>query len=423
VNRPTYPDTNLWSIRRKSCKPLEFLDALARDGDFMPFMLAWRHAVLLNRPDYVSTVLVSEARKFQKGRAIQRARHLLGSGLLTAEGALHAERRKALHPAFAGRRLEECASIVVSRASAMCDRWSPHRVIDVTHEIGELTFGIVGETIVGTDVSREFREVKEAVADATASLDPLVSLVAPLRHVRRAQARLRRVVRGAAARASSGAVANSALALLNARTGGEPLTEQDIDDLLTILLAGYDTITSALTWTWALLSAYPDVDARMREELKAVLGERDATADDVARLAYTRAIVAESLRLYPPAWVLARHAVESHRFDAGEVPAGTVVLISQYLLHRDARFFDRPTVFDPGRWLRDDQRIHRRLAYFPFGAGSRSCIGESFGWMEGVLLLATIARRWRLIAIDNTFPEIEARITLRPRGAVMMTVR
>lgn len=418
-----YPDTNLWGIRRESGNPLGFLDALARHGDFVPFMLARRPAVLLNRPDYVSTVLVSEASTFQKGRANQRARHLLGSGLLTADAGLHAERLKVIQPAFARRRREEFAAAVVSQASAMCDRWNRDRVIDLTHEIGELTFCIVGQTIVGADVSREFCEVKAAVAEATASLDPLVSLVAPLRQVRRAQTRLRRVVRAAAARASDAAPEGSLLALLNAHDGRDPASEQRTDDLLTILLAGYDTITSALTWTWALLSAHPDVEAKLREELEAVLGPRTATPADIPGLVYTRAVIAESLRLYPPAWVLARHAVESHVFDGGEVAPGTTVLISQYLLHRDPRFFDRPTMFEPARWLSGHQPIHPRLAYFPFGAGSRSCIGESFALMESVLLLATIAQRWRLQAMDGELPEIEARITLRPRGSVLMTVR
>jgi len=395
--------------------------------------------VLLNRPDYVSTVLIGEAAKFHKGSANQRARRLLGNGLLTAAGEVHAERRRLIQPAFARTRLDECAAVVVRRARAMCDRWRAGEVVDVVDAIGQLTFGIVGETIVGGLVDAEFRQVQEAVSEAIASLDPLVSLVAPLRRVRRAQSRLRTVVAELASRATEQATEGSLLALLNAHdaqgcgssaglqprrsAGLQPChqpSEQRIDDLLTILVAGHDTITSALSWTLALVAAHPEVERDMRDELKAVLAGRDATAADVGDLVYTRAVLAESLRLYPPAWVLARHAAESHCFDEGEVQAGTIVLVSQYLLHRDGRFFERPQAFDPRRWLAGGAD-HPRFAYFPFGAGARACIGESFGWMEGVLLLATIALRWRLRTI-GAFPEIDLRITMRPRGPVLMEV-
>ena len=192
-----------------------------------------------------------------------------------------------------------------------------------------------------------------------------------------------------------------------------------IDDLLTILLAGHDTMTSALTWVWLLLSSRPDVEEALQVELSSVLDGRDASAADVPGLVYTRAILAEALRLYPPAWVLARHAVEPFQFDEGEVPAGALVLMSQYLLHRDDRWFDRPHDFAPDRWFPGRPTDTPRTAYFPFGAGPRSCVGESFAWMEGVLLLATIAQRWKLRPV-SAFPDIELRITLRPRQRVLL---
>lgn len=417
-----YPGTSVWRIRRTSRHPLEFLDALARQGDFVPFMLGGRPAVLLNRPDYVSTVLLSQASRFQKGRANQRARNLLGSGLLTADEGLHARRLRLIQPAFARRRRAEFVAAIVSRASAMCDTWSPGSVVDVASDIGQLAFSVVGCTVIGADVSSEFHQVKTAVADATASLDPLLSLVAPVPQVRRARARLRRIAHAIAARASEEAPDGSLLALLKADVPREASEEQDCDDLLTILLAGYDTISSALTWSWALLAANPAAESAMREEVASVLGSRPAGPADIPGLRYTRAVIAEALRLYPPAWVLAREAVAPHQFDDGEVAPGTIVLMSQYLLHRDGRFFDRPAVFDPARWLPGNHRPHSRFAYFPFGAGARSCIGETFAWMESVLLLATVAQRCRLKTVDGCFPGIDARITLRPRGPALMVV-
>jgi cytochrome P450 len=415
-----YPDASLWSLRRRQADPLGFLEGLSRQGDFVPFTLGRHQAFLLNRPDYVSAVLVSHAATFEKGRANQRAKRLLGNGLLTADAALHAERRKVIQPAFGRHRLDECASVIVTRARAMRDAWTSGQLVDVTRSMGELTFGIVGEAIVGAPVDALFAEVKQAVSAATASVDPLVSLVAPLRDVRVAQMRLRRVVERLLARAGP-AREGSLLWLLRLHDAPESAVQRS-DDVLTILLAGHDTMTSALTWAWVLLSSHPDAEATLHAELAGVLAGRNASAADVPLLVYTRSVLAEALRLYPPAWVLARHAVEAYRFDEGEVPPGALVLMSQYLLHRDARWFDRPTVFDPARWLPERSPDRPRTAYFPFGAGPRSCIGESFAWMEGVLVLATIAQRWTLRAPAGTaaFPGMELRITLRPRQRVVL---
>lgn len=413
--RPRYPDASLWSLRRRRADPLGFLESLAQRGDFVPFALARRQAFLLNRPDYVSTVLVSHAPKFRKGAANQRAKHLLGNGLLTADGALHAGRRRLIQPAFARQRLEQCAASVVARSRALSERWTRDEIIDVGRSMGELTFGIVGEVIIGTPVDRWYEEVSRAATSATASVDPLLSLVAPVRGVRIAQARLRAVVQALLARSTGTGGAESLLSLLSAHDEGPDGREQQIDDVLTILLAGHDTIASGLTWTWWLLAEHPDVEEMMRAELSSVLDGRDASAPDLPRLPLTRAVFAESLRLYPPAWVLARHAVEPHRFDEGEVPAGALVLVSQYLLHRDERYFPQSRTFDPLRWLGERPAEVPRLAYFPFGAGARSCIGESFGWMEGILILATIAQRWSLRRLEpHTPPRMDARITLRP---------
>lgn len=392
----------------------------------MPFTLARHQAFLLNRPDYVSDVLVSHAAAFQKGRANQRAKRLLGNGLLTADAELHGERRRVLQPAFARRRLEECGSVIVARARTMRDAWRPDQIVDVTQSMGKLTFGIVGETIVGASVDSLFDEVRQVVAAATASVDPLVSLIAPMRSVRIAQVRLRRLVETLMARAGDPSAVRaplsregSLLSLLRVHDTEPESAAQRIDDLLTILLAGHDTMTSALTWSWLLLSSRPDVEEALQKELSSMLGGRDASAADVPGLVYTRAILAEALRLYPPAWVLARHAVEEHQFDEGRVPPGALVLMSQYLVHRDERWFDRPRDFDPDRWLPGRQTDKPRIAYFPFGAGPRSCIGESFAWMEGVLLLATIAQRWKLRPV-SAFPDIDLRITLRPRQRVLL---
>ena len=387
----------------------------------MPFRLGRQPAILLNRPDYVGTVLASSESKFQKGDATRRARRLLGDGLLTAAAELNRERRKMIQPAFARDHLQACAAVIVLRAREMCGRWNSGHIVDVTHALAELTFGIVGETIVGAPAADEFEEVRSALSDATDSFDPLLTLVAPLRRVDRARTRLRGAVERLLRRAGDDAHKGSLLILLDAHEpGAAPASAQRVDDVLTILLAGHDTITSALCWTLALLAAHPDCESVLHQELDSVLGGRDATVDDVPRLVFTRAVLAEALRMYPPAWGLARQAVAPHQFEEGTVPTGAVVLVSQYLLHRDPRYFARPAQFDPGRWAPQRQQAVPRFAFFPFGAGSRSCIGESFAWMEGVLVLATLCRRWRMRLDQEGFPAMEPRITLRPRGHVWM---
>ena len=197
--------------------------------------------------------------------------------------------------------------------------------------------------------------------------------------------------------------------------GPDVITDQLRDDALTILLAGHDTIANALVWTWILLAGRPDVEARVQGEVDAVVGDRNATASDVPRLVFTRQVLAESLRLRPPAWVVARTALVDHELGGALIPAGALVLVSQYLMHRDARFFPDPLAFDPDRWLDDRQGERPKMAFIPFGAGPRACIGEGFAWMEGVLLLATFAQRWRLQVNDVDQPvRPRPKITLRP---------
>lgn len=411
-----YPDESLWSVRRRQSNPLGFLRALASEGDFVRFTLSRQPAVLLNHPDYAAVVLASRASAFRKGSANRRAKHLLGEGLLTAEGSRHAERRRAIQPVFGRQRLDACASVIVERARAASDGWRPGQLVDLTHSVGALTFGVVGEVIVGAPTDALFDDVRQLADAATATIDPLVSLIAPLRSMGRARARLCRVAETLLAQASR-AEEGSLLALLREHESEGVSHAQRVDDLVTLLLAGHDTLTNALTWTWLLLASHPEVETKLRAELSAVLRGHDATAADMSTLTYTKAVLAEGLRLYPPAWILARHAVESQQFDDGEVPQGALVLVSPYLLHRDRRWFDRPETFEPERWLGAQERP--KAAYIPFGMGPRSCIGESFAWLEGVLILATIAQRWRLTTAGPA-PDLDLRITLRPRQRVWL---
>jgi cytochrome P450 len=207
----------------------------------------------------------------------------------------------------------------------------------------------------------------------------------------------------------------------DAEEGGAQMTDRQVrDEAMTIFLAGHETTANALSWTWHLLAGHPDVERRLHDEIDRVLGDRTATVDDVPGLVYTRMVLAETMRRYPPAWGIGRRAIEDFAIGGYRVPKDTVVLVSQFLLHHDARFFPDPERFDPDRWLPERQNTRPKFAYFPFGGGTRVCIGEPFAWMEGILVLATLAQHWRLERLDTAPVPMQPGITLRPATGIRM---
>jgi cytochrome P450 len=421
----TYPagfDRSVWSLRRSHSDPLAFLTGLAdAREDIVPFALAGKPAFLVKHPDAVESVLITEHHRFAKSYGLQRARRLLGNGLLTADGESHRRQRAIVQPAFHRQQLERYGSIMARHGARVRDRWRDRQLVDISTEAGDLTLAIVVEAMFGCDVASLTAEVRRAVRTASETLDPLVSLLAPARRVRPERARLARIVDDLVARAEGDA--NLVSLLLDGQPGGrDRITDQVRDDLLTILLAGHDTIAHALVWTWVALANEPAIRAAIEDEVDAVLDDRIAGASDVPALGLTRRVLSESLRLSPPAWVIARSAMRDCCLSGVPIPAGAVVLISPYLMHRDPRFFPNPTSFDPDRWL--DPAARPKLAFIPFGAGPRACVGEGFAWMEGVLLIATIAQRWRLEPAPGGDPiRPRPQITLRPPRCLQMTVR
>jgi cytochrome P450 len=349
---------------------------------------------------------------------------LLGQGLLTAEGELHRRRRALISPAFHRGLMETYAGTIVAGTVRLLEGWRPDQPLDVGSAMQHLALSIAGEALFGVRLDdRRILDVRESLAVAIASIDPLLSLIAPPRRVRRGRARLEGVIAWFIARRSEAGARRGEgdlLSILQDACAGDPAgLAQMLDDAITMLLAAHDTIANALTWTWALVAQNVEVERRLRRELAEVVGGRRPAAGDVPALVYTRAVIAESLRLYPPAWVIARRALEDCEFGGVKVPAGSIVVMSQFLLHRDPRYFARPLMYDPARWLDPAAESPPKLAYFPFGAGGRSCIGESLAWMEAVLIVATIAGSVRLTAPSASF-EVEPRVTLRPKSSITM---
>jgi cytochrome P450 len=418
------PSRPVWALRHVRQDPIGFLESLAARGDVVPFSLGRQAAFLLNSPALIERVLVSHHEAFAKGRAFERAKRLLGNGLLTADGPLHHRRRRLMTPAFHRARMDHHGEMMVMRAARLRHEWRPGCVIDVAHDMQRLTLAIAGRALFGVEIDdARAADVRAALTEAIRSLDPLMSLLAPIRRMHPARVRLLSVVEDVIDdRLRSSEERDDLLSLLLEAVDVDSQVSRDQlrDDVLTMLLAGHDTIASALTWTWDLLSRHPQVEARLHAELDEVCGGRLPSTEDLGRLTYTRGVFAESLRIFPPAWVMARRALVD--FQAGDtmIPAGALVVMSQFLMHRDARFFPEPLAFDPGRWQSDSSASRPKLAYFPFGAGPRSCIGEGFAWMESTLLLATLAQRWRLRPTTPDPVGIQARVTLCPKGRVLM---
>jgi cytochrome P450/acyl carrier protein len=411
---------SLWQLRRATADPIAFLLGQARRGDAMEFALRRQRVFLLSHPSLIEQVLITQGDKFSKAPALQRASRLLGRGLLTAEPPLHGDRRRLMQPAFHRQRLDRYAELMAAHAGRAGDRWAAGETVDVVREMTTLALSVVGDSLFGADLGPYEERLGRVLAGALASLDPLVALVAPRARLRPARDRLLALVSEIIdRRRASGAAGDDLLGMLLEASEGDGDDPQVRDDVLTMLLAGHDTVANALTWTWTCLAEHPDADSRLAREIATVLDGRLPTVHDLPRLTYTRAVFAEALRLRPPAWLLARRALDDVRVGDTAIPSGAIVLVSPYVVHRDARFFDDPLVYRPERWLVSDARQRLRLSYFPFGAGRRSCIGEPFAWMEGTVVLATLAGRWRLELVSGA-GDVDFRITVRPRGEVRM---
>ncbi|HEX8162917.1 MAG TPA: cytochrome P450 [Pyrinomonadaceae bacterium] len=420
--------------------PLDYLTRLAREhGDIVYFNVGGQRAYLLNHPDLVRDVLVTRQDHFHKGRALQRSKRLLGEGLLTSEGEHHRRQRRLAQPAFHKKRIESYGDVMTAYAARHTSGWLDGADVDVAREMMRLTLAIVGKTLFNADVESDADDIAGALAEIMELFNMLLLPYSeyleklPLPHTRRfnrARARLdaiiyRIVEERRAAREDAGDLLSMLLAARDEETDGSGMSDQQIrDEVMTLILAGHETTANALSWTWYLLAQNPEAETRLHAELDAVLdrGQRLPAVEDLPRLRYTEMVLSESMRLYPPAWVVGRLAVKDYEVRGYVVPAGSLVLVSQYVTHRDARFFRDPERFEPARWTPEEKDARPAYSYFPFGGGARRCVGEGFAWMEGVLLVATIASRWRMRLDPAHRVETYPRITLRPRHGVRVTL-
>jgi cytochrome P450 len=419
--------------------PIFFRTTAERYGPIASSRVGLRRFYYVNEPAAIEELLVTAGRSYVKGRGTQRLERLLGRGLLTSNGALHLRQRRLVQPAFHRERIAGYAATMVARAERFAANVVPDETIEMDAAMARLTLGIAAETLFGAHIDDEAdtigRALDVAMESFPISLSPIGELldhlpwVPVVRRFLGARAELDAIVyRLIAARRNdpgAGSRADVLEMLLAAGDGPDGMDVRQIrDETMTIFLAGHETTAMALTWTWWLLSQHPKVEAKLRAELAAVLDGRAPTMDDVPALRLTRDVIAESMRLYPPAWVVGRRAIEDAPLGPWTVPKGSIVIASQWITHHDPRFWREPEAFRPERWSNGETDGLPKFAYFPFGGGTRVCIGEAFAWTELVLVLATIARRWRFEAAPGlTALPFQPSVTLRPATAVPLVAR
>lgn len=420
------------NIREYARDQLGFLTWCAREyGDVVWLRFFHVPVLLLNHPDHIEYVLVRNNRGFVKDRAEKSGLRFLGQGLLTSEGDFWRRQRRLAQPAFHRERIQAYSETMVDSTERMLETWRDGETREMSGEMSRLTLEVVAKTLFGTMSTREREEVGAAI---TVVLDRFVGGVlfkvpekiptpANLRF-RRALRRLENVIYAIIRRRrdsgeDTGDLLSMLLAVRDEETG-EGMTDRQLrDEVMTILLAGHETTALNLAWTFYLLASCPEAEAKLLAELEDVLGGRAPEAGDLHRLRYADAVIKESLRLYPPAWGFGREALEEFEVGGYRVPAGTQVIFSQWVTHRDERFFEDAAVFRPERWLDGSTKDLPRYAYFPFGGGPRLCIGRSFATLEAVLLLTTIARGFSLRRVGEPVVPRPS-LSLRPGGGMRM---
>jgi cytochrome P450 len=431
LNLPLY-------LSRRFFKPgnpiLLFEHLVATYGPVSHYKIGPSHIIFINDPGLISEVLINQPQNFIKERTQRRMKILLGEGLITSDGEVHRRQRRIAAPAFHRQRIQNYGAIMVGRAAAMREEWQPGQRIDIAAEMMRLTLQVVARTLFNTDVTKDVQAINDEVNVIMGLYNFLVALpraeamlhlpIPGLMRFRKARRRLDAVVhRMIEQHRADGVDRGDLLSMLMASRDEEgdhtKMSDDQLrDEVLTIFLAGYETVANALTWTWMLLGQNPEAEARMHAEIDAVLTGRAPTLDDRPRLKYTEMVFAESMRLYPPAWAMGRQATREIEIGPYKLPAGSYLFFSQYIMQRSEEQFPDPLRFDPERFTIEAKAARPKFAYFPFGGGNRQCIGEAFAWMEGILLLATIAQSWKLRLIPGQKIGVAPKITLRPDGPI-----
>jgi cytochrome P450 len=425
---------NLPEFRRDM---LGFFMRCAREyGDLVALHLGPRLVHLATHPDFAEQVLVTENKKFGKSYVFELLRPMLGNGLLNSEGDFWLRQRRLIQPAFTKASVNNYAGAIVAHTQRLIDRWTDGQQIDIHREMMHLTLGIVGEALMDMDLTGASSEVAVPLESAMhdfsrrfeSAWNPPQWVPTPRnrrakRNVRQMDAVVNRIIQQR--RATGGQRGDLLSKLIAARdevdhTG---MTDKQLrDEVMTLFLAGHETTANALAWTWYLLALNPQVQSQLVAEVANVVGDRWPEVGDVPKLTYTEAVVKEALRMFPPAFAFSRRVLADATIGGFHVPAGSAVILSQWVIHRDSRWFSEPDRFIPERWLSPAPADRPAYAYFPFGGGPRVCIGNSFAMLELVLIVAAIAPRFNFHLINPEAVRPWPSVTLRPAAGIPATI-
>lgn len=417
---------------------LGFLTRVSEEyGDIVYYKLGTRKMYLLNNPDHIKDVLVTDNRNFEKSRALKRTKIVLGEGLLTNEGEPHIKQRRTIQPVFHHQRIRSYGDVMAEYASKVGDDWQNGSVVNIHKEMMKLTLCIVSKTIFDSEMESESDEIGQCLTDLVTLFPQMIfpyseyldGLPLPSnKRFHKAKDKLDKIIYRLIdeRRKNPGEKPDLLSMLLEAQDDegdGAGMTDLQVrDEALTLFLAGQESTANSLVWTWYLISQNPQIEKKMYEEIDTALYGRLPTLDDLGKLSYTQNVFKEALRLYPPAWAVARQCKEDYEVGGYVIPAGADIFMSQYVVHRDPRLYKEPDRFIPERWESEETKDLPRFAYFPFGGGTRRCIGEPFAWMEGVILIATIASKWKMKLVPHQKIVPQALITIRPKNGMKMIV-
>ena len=425
---------NVLAFRRDTLKFIR--DAAKEYGDVVHFRFGpKRHVYMLNNPDMIKEVLVTKQAHFRKAKGLQVARAVVGDGILTSEGKKHIRQRRLMQPAFHRDRIAGYGDAMVRQGVELMEDWKDGEVRDIHQDMMKVTLAIITETMFGKTIKEGADKIGHAIdvglkyvsTKATSFID--IPLSVPTRSNRdfvESSEVLDKTIYGLIEerRKSTDSHTDLLAMLLAARDedDGQGMTDEQVrDEVMTIFVAGHETTANTMSWIFYLLATHPEVEQKLHDELNSVLGGRLPTVADIPNLTYVNLIISETLRLYPAAWTINREVAEPVEIGGHTYEPGDTLMMSQYVMHRQEKYFEDPDEFRPERFAGDLLKRIPAYAYFPFGGGPRICIGNNFALMEAALLLATIAQRYRLrLAEHDQKVELEPVVTLRPKNGLPM---
>lgn len=429
--------------------PINTLSKIADEyGDLSHFKLGRLHVYLINNPDYIEKILIYDHSNFSKGPRLQSAKRLLGEGLVTSEGEFHKSQRKLIQPLFLPKKISSYGAIMTDRALRMIQGWKNGSVVNIHSELMKVTLSIICKSVMNyemeskqaKDFGNAFSITKTYASRLQHPLGQILDRVPILPKVALARAagnKLNTIVYGLISerrekiekdKSFSGEDLLSKLIRVQADDGSAMTDKQLRDEIITILIAGHETTSNALTWTYYLLSQNPKVEKRVFDEIDSVLGEnsgafKQPSIADLPKLDYVEKVFREAMRLYPPVWTMGRFVQNDYALGGYMLPRGSSLMFSQYVMHHSSKYYGNPEIFDPDRWTEEFKMHLPRFSYFPFGGGIRGCVGEPFAWQEGILLLATISSYWSMRLAPDQRVKLQAGITLSPKNGIKMKLK